>query len=162
MSIYVTSLDFCGEFEGDDPAPLIYQRSHVMPAAYHRRGGSLDLGEIPGFITVDGKCLAGKECTRPDVSEDCCEYADEPTRWPFLRVSVRPSTRPSMAEYGELQEMVERLRRDHAGCADDCVALLRADLLDRVSDPEDTVVLDRSQVEKLRDHLTEWLGRTSG
>jgi hypothetical protein len=55
--------------------------------------------------------------------------------------------------------MFERLRRDHAGCEADCSALAQADLLERVAAPEDTVVLDRSQVELLRDQLTEWLNR---
>jgi hypothetical protein len=132
-----------------------------MPTLDDPRGGSLDLGEIPGFITVDGKCLTGKTCTRPDISEDCCEYADEHTRWPFLRISVRPDSHPSMAEYERLTGWSERLRRNHGDCEKDCAALSDADLIDRVADPEDTVVLDRSQVEKLRDHLTDWLGRTT-
>jgi hypothetical protein len=164
MSIYCTSfeLDDEGDEDGrDGPAPLKYLKSHVMPTLDDPRGGSLDLGEIPGFITVDGKCLTGKVCTRPDIPEDCCEHADEHTRWPFLRVSVRPDSHPSMAEYSVLIEHAGQMLSAHQGCPDYCAALRLGALITKVADPEDTVVLDRSQVVKLRDHLTDWLGRTT-
>lgn len=124
MSIYASSFELSdeGDEEGrNGPAPLVYRRSHLLPSLDDPRGGSLDLANIPGFITQDGRCAHG--WLNHDPLE--CENEDElPMVWPFLRMSLTPV---------------------QAGV--------------RVDYPEDTVVLDRSQVEALRDHLTEWLDR---
>jgi hypothetical protein len=157
MSIYCTSfeLDEDGEHGMGGQAPLIYLKSHVLPTLRDPRGGSFDLATIPPWIKDgDGKCLAGKVC---DGAAGCCESHDEFVNWPFLRVSVRPDSHPSMAEYETLINEVARFAEEANlhGHGAELAALVR-----KVADPEDTVVLDRSQVEKLRDHLTDWLGRT--
>ena len=76
MSIYGSFAIFDGE--EDLPAPLIYQRSHVLPHPGDARGGSLDLGLISGWVTRDGKCLHGRD--------DMCPEDDHV--WPYLRVSL--------------------------------------------------------------------------
>lgn len=53
--------------------PIIYQGSHILPAHDDKRGGSLGLAEIAGFISRDG---------RDDGPED------EDTPWPYLRVTM--------------------------------------------------------------------------
>lgn len=89
--MYATSLDLCGESEDDEPAPIRYLGSHVLPTPGDERGGSLDLGLIPGFITDNGWCLHGVDHTSRTSTRDACtcEPLDElPAVWPFLRVGV--------------------------------------------------------------------------
>lgn len=74
MSIYCTSLSFDDTWPDEEPAPLLYRRSHVLPSLDDPRGGVFDLAYIPGFITRGG---------RDDGPKD-----DEDV-WPFLRVSLR-------------------------------------------------------------------------
>jgi hypothetical protein len=77
VSIYCSFGVFAAKEEcGDYPPPLVYQRSHVLPAATDPRGGSLDLASIPAFITRDGD---GYDETKED-GIGC---------WPYLRVSLR-------------------------------------------------------------------------
>jgi hypothetical protein len=121
VSIYCSFAIFDGEEDGW-PAPLIYRQSHILPSDDDPRGGSLDLGSIPRWITRDGRCVLGRDaqtcCTNSsDRNIPSCEEEGGGPNWPWLRVSLRP-TEPG----------------------------------------EDTVVLDRGQVEKLRDELTWWLG----
>lgn len=60
--------------------PLAYVASHILPDGNTPRGGSLDFGEIPGFIERAGRALCCEErCERPE----CCDRA-----WPWLRVWV--------------------------------------------------------------------------
>lgn len=40
---------------GTPNAPIIYEGSHVLPSDDDRRGGWLEVGAIPGFITRDGR-----------------------------------------------------------------------------------------------------------
>lgn len=54
-------------------APIVYQGSHILPAATDPRGSSVSLAEVPGHITRDG---------RDDGPED------ETGVWPWLRLSV--------------------------------------------------------------------------
>lgn len=54
--------------------PIVYRGSHILPSAEDKRGGSLSLAEIPGFITRNG---------RDDGPED----EDRP--WPYLRATMR-------------------------------------------------------------------------
>ena len=66
-------------YASDEPCtcnagPIVYQGSHILPSSTDRRGGSLSLGEIAGWITRDG---------RDDGPED------EDTPWPWLRVTMR-------------------------------------------------------------------------
>lgn len=77
MSIYC-SFGFFSDDPEDHPAPIIYQGSHVLPSDDDPRGGSIDLGLIPSFISRDGY---------DEAKED-----EEPRPW--LRVSLRadPST----------------------------------------------------------------------
>ena len=79
MSIYGSFAIFDGE--EDLPAPLIYQRSHVLPHPGDARGGSLDLGLISGWVSRNGKCLYGRD------DDDMCPE-DHHRLWPYLRVSL--------------------------------------------------------------------------
>lgn len=54
--------------------PIHFQGSDVLPSNEDRRAGVFMLGEIPGFISRDG---------RDDGPED------EDAAWPFLRVTIR-------------------------------------------------------------------------
>lgn len=58
---------------GQPGAPILYQGSHILPAATDPRGSSVSLAEVPGHITRDG---------RDDGPED------ETGVWPWLRLSV--------------------------------------------------------------------------
>jgi hypothetical protein len=58
--------------EPDEPAPIVYQGSHVLPSKDDPRGGHFDLGLINGWITSQG---------RPGP-------ADEEALWPYLRVGA--------------------------------------------------------------------------
>lgn len=97
-----------------NPAPIIYQGSHVNPDDNDPRGGSIDLAAIPNFLHPK---VRQARWDNPDAEEDM--------RFPveFLRLSV--SEDPATYHYGQ------------EGYA--------------------TVVLDRAQVEKMRDALTNWL-----
>jgi hypothetical protein len=53
--------------------PILYRGSHILPSAEDARGGCLDLAEIPGHITRDG---------RDDGP------TDDDTPWPYLRASM--------------------------------------------------------------------------
>lgn len=73
MSIYGTFGGFDDDDWGDDrQAPLVYRGSHILPRITDKRGGSLDLAHIAGFITRDGN----------DGTSDSIPY------WPYLRVSL--------------------------------------------------------------------------
>lgn len=88
ISIYCSFCIFDGE-EPDWPAPLVYQRSHVLPSMGDDRGGHFHLASIPPWITRDGKCLAGKECSPAAFDEGvCCENYDGHNYWPYLRVTL--------------------------------------------------------------------------
>ena len=62
-----------------NPAPLIYQGSHVSPSAGDRRGGSLSMAAIPNFChpsvrgsgTDEGPPV---EFLRVDIAEDASTY----------------------------------------------------------------------------------------
>jgi hypothetical protein len=71
VSIYGSFCTFDGD-EPDQPAPIAYQGSHVLPAKDDPRAGSFDLGLINGWITRQGR-------TGP---------ADEEALWPYLRVGA--------------------------------------------------------------------------
>lgn len=139
MSIYFST----GVIDEDEPcgAPLIYRLAHVLPSDDDPRGGSVDLGYIPGFITRDGLDVDG------DSDPDC----ENEGVWPFLRLSVQPVQPPSEARrrarkarcYGWVYRWCRRLGLPHPSW----------------SWPEDTVVLDRAQVVALRDELSDWLLR---
>lgn len=101
MSVYGSFGIFAAD-DGHYQPPILYQRSHVLPARHDARGGSIDLGQIPAFITRG-------------ASDD---GPDDGRVWPYLRFSL------------------------DAGQTD-----------------EDTVVLDRAQVQALRDELSRWLER---
>lgn len=107
MSIYGSFAVYDGE-PYDHPAPMIYRGSHVLPNPDDPRGGSLDLGYIPGFITRDGR----HRLAEPDP--EC----DDEGVWPWLRVSLRP-TDDAWAD-GEDTVVLDR----------DQVAALRDDLTD--------------------------------
>ncbi|MFY1686383.1 hypothetical protein [Plantactinospora sp. WMMB782] len=69
MSIYATALPLDGD---EQPAPIVYQGSHVLPADGDARDGVLLLCQIPGHISLNGR-------DSPD---------DERTVWPWLRLSL--------------------------------------------------------------------------
>lgn len=76
MSIYC-SFGMFDEHGNDDiefghPQPYAYRRSHIIPTTDDPRGGYLDFGSIPGFITRDGR-----------------DEGDDGEYWPWLRVSLR-------------------------------------------------------------------------
>lgn len=54
MSIYSSNFVLAAD-DGDGPAPIIYQGSHVLPDDSDQRGGTLDLGVIPGWIERPGR-----------------------------------------------------------------------------------------------------------
>lgn len=59
----------------NNPAPIIYQGSHVSPAADHPRGGSIDIAAIPNHCHPDVRGTAGEdgppvEYLRLSVDED--------------------------------------------------------------------------------------------
>ena len=105
MSVYGSF----GVFDGDEPnrpEPIIYRGSHVMPRRDDPRGGSLDLGLISGFVTLDGRALNDEDC------------------WPYLRVSIDPDPATDYGDgpIGEVHatvvldaDQVERLLGDLAG-----------------------------------------------
>lgn len=70
VSIYVTALAFDGD---DQPAPIVYRGSHVLPADDDQRGGAVLLCQIPGHISRDGR----DDLNDPDGAV-----------WPYLRLSV--------------------------------------------------------------------------
>lgn len=72
MSVYCSFAVF-DDNGGDHPGPLVYRESHVLPHHDDTRGGSLDLGQIPAFITRDGR----------DGGDE-----DSDLMWPYLRVSL--------------------------------------------------------------------------
>lgn len=146
MSVYCSFCCLDGD-EPDWPAPIIYRKSHVLPTPESSRGGSLNLGHIPGFITCDGRDRTGATNTESD---------DEGV-WPYLRVTVSP-VQPQVE-----QRRLQRKKRLYSLVLR-AVIKLRRRFGDRVplprwQWPEDTVVLDRDQVEQLRDALSEWLFR---
>lgn len=110
MSIFC-SFSIHGPDPEDHPQPYVYAGSHILPAPTDPRGGSIDLGYVPGFIEREG---------RDDGPDD-----DEGV-WPWLRVSLRAEPGQRMRELGY---------------------------------PEDTLILHRDQVERLRDDLSMWLLR---
>ncbi|MDG4792104.1 hypothetical protein O7626_40530 [Micromonospora sp. WMMD1102] len=69
MSIYATALPLDGV---EEPAPILYQGSHVLPADNDARDGVLLLCQIPGHISRDGR----------DLSDG------DRTVWPWLRLSL--------------------------------------------------------------------------
>lgn len=71
MSIWASFGIFDGE--EDQPRPIRYRRSHVLPSPDDDRAGRLDLALIPGHVTRDG---------RDDGPED------DDKCWPYLRVSI--------------------------------------------------------------------------
>jgi hypothetical protein len=80
VSIYATAL----AFDGDDlPAPIVYQRSHVLLSDGDARDGSLLLCQIPGFVSRGDRVLCGDgdQCPKPDTV--CCDRV-----WPYLRLSL--------------------------------------------------------------------------
>ncbi len=109
MSIYCSFSIF--DDDGNDyPAPLIYQRSHVLPGPADPRGGSLDLAYIPGFITRDGLDVDGEE-------DPQCENEGV---WPYLRMSLRPDQTAASVDYPEDTVVLDRAQ----------VAALRDELRD--------------------------------
>jgi hypothetical protein len=58
---------------GQPGSPIRYWGSHVLPSEEDERGGSVQLAEVPGHITRDGR----------DDGPD-----DGVTPWPYLRLSV--------------------------------------------------------------------------
>jgi hypothetical protein len=63
-----------GVFDGgepDQPAPIVYQGSHILPSTDDPRAGNFDLGLINGWITAQGR-------TGP---------TDE-ALWPYLRAGA--------------------------------------------------------------------------
>ncbi|MFI5533920.1 hypothetical protein ACIA8O_35825 [Kitasatospora sp. NPDC051853] len=62
MSIYATWLLFADD-DGDAPAPLVYQGSHVSPAEHHPRAGRLELAAVPNHChpQVRGRHLDAEE-----------------------------------------------------------------------------------------------------
>lgn len=84
MSIYASSFELSDEEHADGAAPIVYQRSHVLPADDDPRAGRLDLAHIPGFISRTG---------RPAVSD---EDSDFPCH-PWLRMGLE-STDPNSPE----------------------------------------------------------------
>lgn len=72
MSIWASFGIFDGDL-GDQPRPIRYQRSHVLPGPDDERAGYLDLGLIPGHITRDGR----------DDGPD-----DDDSSWPYLRIAA--------------------------------------------------------------------------
>jgi hypothetical protein len=88
---------FC-TFDVDEPdrrAPMLYRGSHVLPSMDDTRGGSFDLGLIPGHITRDG---------HDDGDEDGAV-------WPFLRVGMRGSEEEPDTLVFDV-EQVEQLHAD--------------------------------------------------
>jgi hypothetical protein len=75
MSVYCSFGDFSDDF-GDHPAPLIYRESHIIPRHTDPRGGFLNFGAIPAFLTRNGYD----------------DNADENAWWPYLRVPLRTTT----------------------------------------------------------------------
>lgn len=146
MSLYC-SFGMFGVDPEDYPAPLVYQGSHVMPTTDSPRGGSVDLGYLPGFITHEGRDRAGTPG----------DQAGDEGVWPWLRLSVAPVQPPAVQRrldrkawrYGLVlrAHRVLRLRRLGVGYPGGWAW------------PADTVILDRDQVVALRDALTDWLHR---
>jgi hypothetical protein len=58
---------------GQPGSPILYRGSHILPSEEDERGGSVQLAEVPGYITRDG---------RDDGPEDGV------TPWPYVRLSV--------------------------------------------------------------------------
>lgn len=156
MSIWASSLIFA---EDEAPAPIIYRQSHVLPSDTDPRGGSLDLAYVPGFITRDGRNVDGEE------NPDC----DHEGVWPWLRLSVSPVQPPAearrLARKGRRYRLFLRMYWPVVRLIRRCCARLGwpgprwSQLIPSWSWPEDTVVLDRAQVEQLRDELSDWLLR---
>lgn len=74
MSVYCTF----GEFDNTDGiyrAPITYRGSHIIPHHKDPRGGTLDLGYIPAFLTRGG-----------DGYDDAKEHGL--SWWPYLRFSL--------------------------------------------------------------------------
>lgn len=72
MSIYGSFGGFDDDGEDERQPPLVYRGSNIVPRITDKRGGSLDLAHIAGFITRDGN----------DGVSDSIPY------WPYLRVSL--------------------------------------------------------------------------
>lgn len=62
MSIYASYLDFDGD---DQPAPIIYRGSHILPSDTDPRGGLLMLGLIPSHINHGGDDGPDDDAPRP-------------------------------------------------------------------------------------------------
>ncbi len=150
MSIYCSGLGFGSDGWAEQPAdaPIVYRKSHVLPSMIDPRGGTLELATIPPWITRDGRCLAGRHCDPTDDHAGCCEYQQQRTHWPYLRVALQTSEYPDGEEWAELCNLAESVEIDNKKTAN---------LLRRVAAPEYTIILDRNQVTALRDTLTEWL-----
>lgn len=120
-------------FPEESPAPIVYQRSHVLPRPGDARGGSVDTAHIPGFLTYDGYDDAGD--------------GEEFPWWPYLRLSVRPERALSFEAWKRLKALTDTGTDLH----------LAKDIGDALTDHDaDTVVLDLAQVDALIDDLTEW------
>lgn len=102
ISVYCTFSDF--EAQGDYPAPYVYRESHVLPTRDDPRGGSVDLGSIPAFLTRDGYD----------------DGADDGACWPYLRVSVRAAERPD----GAVEDTVVLDRRQVVALRDELTGWL--------------------------------------
>lgn len=80
MSIYCSFGVFDEDDRLDDDSrrgPIVYQGSHVLPSPDSPRGGSLDLGYIPGWITRNGSNEG-----RDPGEEGNIDW------WPYLRVGL--------------------------------------------------------------------------
>lgn len=95
MSIYGTWLFFDEWSEAG--APIRYQRSHVLPSDDDPRGGSVDVGAIPGFIGAKG---------RPPIAD---EAAGEEWVHPWLRLSVDDVT--AVLDRKQVERLHETLGR---------------------------------------------------
>ncbi len=109
VSIYATAVALDGV---EEPAPIVYQGSHVLPSDDDARDGSLLLCQIPGFISRTDRVLCGddEQCGKPDSV--CCDRV-----WPYLRLSLHAEGDATVVlDHAQVQQIHAYLGRwlDHA------------------------------------------------